>query len=147
MMLRDGKPWLALGSPGISSKAVAIALINLLGFKKDLYASVDAPRFDGNQPTQNFQVEARVPDHVRAGLAAFGIRVQPTAPYSWHPGVRARGHAGRENRRPHRRGRSAAGGIRRRVLTGNVDFIETETSFNLPRSVASLRGTDGICTP
>ena len=86
MMLRDGKPWLALGSPGISSKAVAIALINLLGFKKDLYASVDAPRFDGNQPTQNFQVEARVPDHVRAGLAAFGIRVQPTAPYSWHLG-------------------------------------------------------------
>jgi gamma-glutamyltranspeptidase/glutathione hydrolase len=86
MVMRAGKPWLAIGSPGLASKAVAIALVNLLGFKKDLYASVDAPRFDGNEPTQNFQVETRVPDEVRAGLAAFGIRVQPTAPYSWHFG-------------------------------------------------------------
>jgi gamma-glutamyltranspeptidase/glutathione hydrolase len=86
IVMRAGKPWLAIGSPGLASKAVAIALVNLLGFKKDLPASVDAPRFDGNQPTATFQVETRVPEKVRAGLAAFGIRVQPTAPYNWHFG-------------------------------------------------------------
>jgi gamma-glutamyltranspeptidase/glutathione hydrolase len=86
MVMRGGKPWLALGSPGLSSRAVAIVLTNLLGFKRELYASVDAPRFQGNQPTQAFEVEARVPENVRAGLAALGIRVQPTAPYNWHFG-------------------------------------------------------------
>ena len=86
MVMRDGKPWVAIGSPGLASRAVAIVLTNLLGFKKDLYASVDAPRFQGNQPTQAFEVESRVPDKVREGLAAFGISVLATAPYNWHFG-------------------------------------------------------------
>lgn len=86
MVMRDGKPWVAIGSPGLSSRAVAIVLTNLLGFRKSLYEAVDAPRFQGNQPTQSFELEARVPDKVREGLAAFGIRVQPTAPYNWHLG-------------------------------------------------------------
>jgi gamma-glutamyltranspeptidase/glutathione hydrolase len=59
----------------------------MLGFKKDLYDSIDAPRFQGNQPTQPFQVEARVPEKVRDGLFAYGVlRVQPTTPYNWHLG-------------------------------------------------------------
>ncbi len=86
MLLKAGRPWLAIGSPGLSSRAVAITLTNLLGFKKDLYDSIDAPRFQGNQPTQTFEVEARVPDRVRDGLAAYGIRVRATAPYNWHMG-------------------------------------------------------------
>ena len=86
MLLREGKPWVAIGSPGLASRAVAIALVNFLGFKKDLYDSIDAPRFQGNQPTQPFQVEARVPEKVRDGLAAYGIRVQVTTPYNWHLG-------------------------------------------------------------
>jgi gamma-glutamyltranspeptidase/glutathione hydrolase len=86
MVLREGKPWLAIGSPGLSSRAVAIVLTNLLDFKKDLYDAVDAPRFQGNQPTQTFEVEARVPDRVRDGLAAYGIRVRATADYNWHMG-------------------------------------------------------------
>jgi gamma-glutamyltranspeptidase/glutathione hydrolase len=87
MVLKDGKPWLAIGSPGLASRAVAIVLANLLGFKNDLYESIDAPRFQGNQPTQPFQVEARVPEQVRDALAAYGVlRVQATAPYNWHMG-------------------------------------------------------------
>ena len=86
IVMRDGKPFLGIGSPGLASKAVAIALVNLLGFKKDLVASVGAPRFDGNEPTALFQVETQVPQKVLAGLADYGIRVRPTAPYSWHLG-------------------------------------------------------------
>lgn len=86
MVLREGKPWLAIGSPGLSSRAVAIVLTNLLDFKKDLYGAVDAPRFQGNQPTQTFEVEARVPDRVRDALSAYGIRARATAPYNWHMG-------------------------------------------------------------
>jgi gamma-glutamyltranspeptidase/glutathione hydrolase len=85
-VMRDNQPWLALGSPGLSSRAVAIVLANLLGFGKDLRAAVEAPRFQGNQPGEAFQIETTVPDAVRQSLAAYGIRVQPTAPYNWHLG-------------------------------------------------------------
>lgn len=87
MLLKGGKPWLAIGSPGLASRAVAIVLTNLLGFGKDLYAAIDAPRFLGSQPTQTFLVEARVPEPVRDGLRPYGIlRVQATTPYNWHMG-------------------------------------------------------------
>jgi len=86
MVLKDGKPWIAIGSPGLSSRAVAIVLTNFLGFKKGLYESVDAPRFQGNQVNEPFEVETRVPDNVLEGLAAFGITVHPNAPYNWHFG-------------------------------------------------------------
>jgi gamma-glutamyltranspeptidase/glutathione hydrolase len=87
LVSHGGKPWLAIGSPGLASRAVAIVLTNLLAFKQGLYESVDAPRFQGNQPTQPFQVEARIPDAVRDGLGAYGVlRVQATAPYNWHMG-------------------------------------------------------------
>jgi gamma-glutamyltranspeptidase/glutathione hydrolase len=86
MVLRDGKPWLALGSPGLSSRAVSIVLTNLLGFRKDLPASVDAPRFQGSLPSDTFLVESRVGEAARAAVAAQGVRVQPTAGYNWHFG-------------------------------------------------------------
>ncbi len=86
MVLRGGKVWMALGSPGLSSRAVSIMLTNLLGFGKDVVAAVDAPRFQGSLPFDTFLVESRVPEAVRAGLAAEGVRVQPTAPYNWHFG-------------------------------------------------------------
>lgn len=86
MVLRDGKPWMAIGSPGLASRAVALVLSNVLGFKMGLYEAVDAPRFQGSLPGQRFQVESRVPQAVRDELAAYGITVEPTAPYNWHMG-------------------------------------------------------------
>jgi gamma-glutamyltranspeptidase/glutathione hydrolase len=86
MLLRGGKVWMALGSPGLSSRAVSIMLTNLLGFGQDVVAAVDAPRFQGSLPFDTFLVESRVPEPVRAGLAAQGVRVQPTTPYNWHFG-------------------------------------------------------------
>lgn len=86
MVLRDGKPLLALGSPGLSSRAVALVLLNVLGFGMDLERAVDAPRFQGSRPGTSFVVEARVAEEARDALAASGVRVQPTAPYNWHFG-------------------------------------------------------------
>lgn len=82
----DGQPWLAIGSPGLSSRAVALVLINLVGFGLEPYDAVDAPRFQGYGPGDPFTVESRVPEDVLDGLAAYGIRVEPTAPYNWHMG-------------------------------------------------------------
>jgi gamma-glutamyltranspeptidase/glutathione hydrolase len=87
MIARDGKPWMTIGSPGLSSRAVTIALINLLGYGKDLEASVDAPRFQGSQAGASFAVETRVPQSVRDQLkGVYGVAVRPTMPYMWHFG-------------------------------------------------------------
>jgi gamma-glutamyltranspeptidase/glutathione hydrolase len=82
----DGVPWLALGSPGLSSRAVALVLINHLGFGMDAYASVDAPRFVGYGRYDELHVESRVPQQVLDGLEARGVTIHLSAPYNWHMG-------------------------------------------------------------
>lgn len=82
----DGKPWLALGSPGLSSRAVALTLINYLDYGMDPYASVDAPRFRGYGRYDELQIEGRVAESVVDGLRDRGVRVSVDAPYNWHMG-------------------------------------------------------------
>jgi gamma-glutamyltranspeptidase/glutathione hydrolase len=82
----DGKPWLAIGSPGLSSRTVALTLINLIGYGMEPYAAVDAPRFRGYGPNDALLAESRIPNDVLDGLAAFGVRVERSAPYNWHMG-------------------------------------------------------------
>ncbi|MGD8328739.1 MAG: gamma-glutamyltransferase [Acidobacteriota bacterium] len=81
-----GAPWLAIGSPGLSSRAVALVLINYLGYGLAPEAAVDAPRFSGYGPGTPLQVESRIPETVLDGLGAYGIRVALSAPYNWHMG-------------------------------------------------------------
>ena len=82
----DGEPWLALGSPGLSSRAVALTLINLIGYGMQPYEAVDAPRFQGYGRYDKLQVESRIPQDVLDGLEARGVQIQLSAPYNWHMG-------------------------------------------------------------
>ena len=82
----DGAPWLALGSPGLSSRAVALTLINMLGYDMEAYAAVDAPRFQGYGRYDSLHIESRVDDRILAGIEAMGVSVEKTAPYNWHMG-------------------------------------------------------------
>lgn len=82
----DGAPWLALGSPGLSSRAVALTLINMLAYGMDASQAVDAPRFQGYGRYDSLQIEARVPAAVIEGIEALGVSVELTAPYNWHMG-------------------------------------------------------------
>jgi len=81
-----GKPWLALGSPGLSSRAVALTLINYLGYGMSAYESVDAPRFVGYGRYEDLHVESRIPEPVLAELEARGVTIHRSAPYNWHMG-------------------------------------------------------------
>lgn len=85
-VMQDGAPWVALGSPGLSNRAVAITLANFLGYGMSIEDAVNAPRFDGFEPGQPFRVETRIPDRVRDGLKAYGITVAAQPPYNWHFG-------------------------------------------------------------
>jgi len=87
LVMKDGKPWVAIGSPGLSSKAVALTLVNFLGFGLSLEEAVDAPRFQGSRHGDVCLVESRISERARNELASrYGILVQPTAPYNWHFG-------------------------------------------------------------
>ena len=87
MVLEDsGEPRLALGSPGLSSRAVALTLINMLGYGMSPYDAVDAPRFQGYGRYDKLQVESRIPQNVLDGLEARGVQIQLSAPYNWHMG-------------------------------------------------------------
>jgi len=74
MILDDGgRPWAALGSPGMSSRAVAMTLINLLGYGMDLHSAVHAPRFQGYGPGEAVRAESRFNEEVLKSLSAWGI--------------------------------------------------------------------------
>lgn len=87
IVAKDGKPKLVIGSPGLSSRAVALTLINYLGYGMTLEQAVDAPRFQGSQIDLPATIETRVTQQTRDDLArTYGVVVKPTTPYNWHFG-------------------------------------------------------------
>jgi gamma-glutamyltranspeptidase/glutathione hydrolase len=75
IVLRDGRPALALGLPGGVRifTSVLQAIVNLIDHGMSLQEAVEAPRVWTQG--QELEVETAVPDAVRAGLAARGHRV------------------------------------------------------------------------
>jgi len=87
MVAKHGKPWMAIGSPGLASRAIAITLINLLGYDLSLEQSVDAPRFSGSEVGSPVVIESRVDQAVCDKLKAiYGLTIRTTTPYNWHFG-------------------------------------------------------------
>jgi gamma-glutamyltranspeptidase/glutathione hydrolase len=79
IVLRDGRPALALGLPGGARifTSVLQALVNVIDHGMSLQEAVEAPRMWTQG--QELEVETAVGDDVRAGLAARGHRVVPLA--------------------------------------------------------------------
>ncbi|UAK25811.1 gamma-glutamyltransferase family protein [Sphingomonas nostoxanthinifaciens] len=87
IVAKGGAPVLTLGSPGLASRAVALMLVNYLGYGLTLEQSADAPRFQGSQYYRTATIESRVTDETRQRLAQhYGVTVRTTAPYNWHFG-------------------------------------------------------------
>jgi gamma-glutamyltranspeptidase / glutathione hydrolase len=79
IVLRQGRPFLALGLPGGVRifTSVLQALVNVIDHGMSLQEAVEAPRVWTQG--QDLEVEAAVSEAVRAGLAARGHRVIPVA--------------------------------------------------------------------
>jgi gamma-glutamyltranspeptidase / glutathione hydrolase len=79
ILLRDGRPWLALGLPGGVRifAAVLQAIVNVVDHGMSLQEAVEAPRVWTQG--QELEVEAAIGDDVRQGLAARGHHVVPVA--------------------------------------------------------------------
>ena len=86
MISKDGKPWLAMGTPGNPPQPVTEVLINILDFGKDPKDAAEAPRFWAFRERDSIDIESRISDEVRKGLAAKGIKINELGDFNFHTG-------------------------------------------------------------
>jgi gamma-glutamyltranspeptidase/glutathione hydrolase len=79
-VMRDGRPWVALGTPGghTITQTCAQMIMNVVDFDLDIQAAIAAPRIAFNEP-DHLDVEEEIPAATRAALAEKGhrLRVRP----------------------------------------------------------------------
>jgi len=86
MISKDGKPWLAMGTPGNPPQPVTEVLINILDFTMDPKRAAEAPRFWAFRELDTLDIESRIDEKVRQGLAARGIRINELGDFNFHTG-------------------------------------------------------------
>jgi gamma-glutamyltranspeptidase/glutathione hydrolase len=84
VVLRDGKPFMVLGSPG-GSRIITITLetaMNVIDHGMNLQEAVDAPRFHHQWlPDQVYVEPFAISNDTRTALTAMGYTVTPQAPW------------------------------------------------------------------
>jgi gamma-glutamyltranspeptidase/glutathione hydrolase len=103
IVLKDGKPFLAISTPGGDSQDQQIlnVLLEILVFGKDIQEAIEAPRINSLHPFGSFdshpsepgvlEIENRVPEVVRDALTARGHKLKVLPPYGMSTGVVAVG--------------------------------------------------------
>lgn len=103
LVLKDGKPFLAIGTPGGDNQDQQICnvLVNLIAFNMPLQQAIEAPRINSNHFHNSFgskkddpgalEIENRVPKAIRDGLAARGHKLDVLGPWGVSTGVVAAG--------------------------------------------------------
>lgn len=76
-VLADGRPWIAVGTPGghTITQAVAQMIINVVEFGMDISEAIDAPRIAFVEPS-TLIVEPEIEPSVREQLAAMGHEIR-----------------------------------------------------------------------
>jgi gamma-glutamyltranspeptidase/glutathione hydrolase len=103
LLLKDGKPFLAISTPGGDSQDQQIlnVLLQLIVLEKGIQDAIEAPRINSLHPFSSFdnhesepgalEIESRVPQAVRDALTARGHRLRVLGPYGMSTGVVAVG--------------------------------------------------------
>jgi len=103
IILKDGKPFLAISTPGGDSQDQQIlnVLLNLMDFDMDLQAAIEAPRINSDHPHSSFdshesvpgqlEIENRVAAKVMDDLRAKGHVLRVVGPFGMSTGVVAVG--------------------------------------------------------
>ncbi|HWJ55095.1 MAG TPA: gamma-glutamyltransferase family protein [Vicinamibacterales bacterium] len=103
IVLHDGKPFLAIGTPGGDSQdqQILLVLLNVIDFGMDLQSAIEAPRVNSLHPVSSFdnhraqpgvlEVESSLPAAVLAELKARGHVLVVRAPNGISTGVVAAG--------------------------------------------------------
>jgi gamma-glutamyltranspeptidase/glutathione hydrolase len=85
-VMRDGKPWLGLGTPGNVYATVVQMLVNILDFGMTPDAASDVPRMLPLTDDYILAVEGRLSPQTVVDLTARGIRLAPTPSWDWNMG-------------------------------------------------------------
>ena len=103
IVLKDGKPFLAISTPGGDSQDQQIlnVLLNMMVFDMDVQAAIEAPRINSNHPHSSFdnhesvpgqlEIENRVPAKILDDLRARGHVLRVVGPFAMSTGVVAVG--------------------------------------------------------
>jgi len=103
IVLKDGKPFLAISTPGGDSQDQQIlnVLLEMIVFGKDIQEAIEAPRINSLHPFGSFdthpsepgvlEIEDRVPPATRDALTAQGHKLKVLGPYAMSTGVVAVG--------------------------------------------------------
>jgi gamma-glutamyltranspeptidase/glutathione hydrolase len=103
LVLKDGKPFLAISTPGGDSQDQQIlnVLLEMIVFGKDIQDAIEAPRINSLHPFGSFdthpsepgvlEIEDRVPAAIRDALIAQGHKLKVLGPYAMSTGVVAVG--------------------------------------------------------
>ncbi len=77
IVLRDGKPWIAIGTPGGHTilQTVPQMVMNLIDFRMDIQQAIAAPRISFAEPDV-ISADKSVPESVRKELAAMGHNIR-----------------------------------------------------------------------
>jgi len=84
LVFREGKPLLAVGSPGQAIQATFFTTVNVLDYGMTLADGLAAPRFTVSR--NGIEVESRVPEEVTQGLKQRGNQVERVGDFNWHFG-------------------------------------------------------------
>jgi gamma-glutamyltranspeptidase/glutathione hydrolase len=103
VVLKDGRPFLAIGTPGGDSQdqQILLILLNIIDFGMDVQAAIEAPRINSLHPESSFEdhrarlgvleVERTAGDAVRAELQRRGHEVLVRPAYGMSTGIVAAG--------------------------------------------------------
>ena len=87
IVAKDGKPWLAMGTPGSPPQPVTEVLVNIIDYGMHPKDAADAPRFWAFRGGERgVQIESRISDAVRKGMKKSGIPLTDLGDYLWHTG-------------------------------------------------------------
>jgi gamma-glutamyltranspeptidase/glutathione hydrolase len=87
MIVKEGVPWLAMGTPGSPPQPVTEVLVNILDFGMDPMEAAKAPRFWAfRNQEREVAIESRISDSVRQGMKSRGIKIKDLGIYNWHTG-------------------------------------------------------------
>jgi len=87
IVAKDGKPWLAMGTPGSPPQPVTAVLVNIIDYRMHPKDAAAAPRFWAFRGGERgVQIESRISDAVRKGMKKSGISITDLGAYNWHTG-------------------------------------------------------------
>ena len=87
IIAKEGKPWLAMGTPGSPPQPVTEVLVNIIDYGMHPKDAAAAPRFWAFRNNERgVRIESRISASVRTGMKKSGIKITDLGDYNWHTG-------------------------------------------------------------